>query len=296
MNSFNYLILRSRHSFRLNFLLLLIVLVSSSSCFRKEKQDSQIQSPSVVVKKPAVAISADSLKNEYMEMAIMYHQISGEYKAQCYQAYNFAKILLDKDLADKSIDKNRAVVLDIDETVLDNSPYQAAMVLGNFNYPVKWDEWCNKASAEAVPGVAEFLNYAKMNGVSIYYITNRKDEFKLVTIENLKKLGLPSADVEHVLTRGTELSKESRRVQVLQKHHISLLFGDNLTDFSALFDDKSNKDRIALTDQVRKEFGKKFVVIPNSMYGDWETALYGGKKNLPDSIKKEIRLKSLKGF
>lgn len=203
--------------------------------------------------------------------------------------------MLDKDLADKSIDQHRAVVLDIDETVLDNSPYQAQMVLGNFNYPVKWDEWCKKASAEAIPGALDFLNYAKMNGVSIFYVTNRKDQYKQVTIENLMKLGFPFADEAHVLTRSsTDNSKEGRRSLILQKHHISLLFGDNLADFNAMFDDKSNPERIAAADRLKEDFGKRFIVLPNSMYGDWETALYD--KNMPDSVKQMMRLKALKGF
>lgn len=202
--------------------------------------------------------------------------------------------MLDKDLADKSIDKHRAVVLDIDETVLNNSPYQAEMVLSNFNYPVKWDVWCNKVAAEAVPGSLDFLNYAKMNGVSIFYVTNRKDQFRQVTIENLKNLGFPFADEEHVLTRTSDNSKEGRRTQILQKHHISLLFGDNLADFSAMFDHITNNERIIATDQLKGEFGKRFIVLPNSMYGDWESNLY--EKSQSDSIKRQIRIKSLKGF
>ena len=279
-----------------NYILFIILVSISTSCFRNKQPDLKPQSETIVVQESPATAKKDSLKNEYMEMGILYHQISGEYRAQCYQAYNLGKMLLDKDLADKSIDKNRAVILDIDETVLDNSPYQAKMVLENFNYPVKWDEWCNKASAQAVPGVLDFLNYAKMNGVSIYYITNRKEQFKQATIENLKRLGLPSADADHVLTRTSELSKEGRRTQVLQKHHISLLFGDNLIDFSSFFDNKSINERVDAADKMKNEFGNRFVIIPNSMYGDWESSLYGESKNVPDSIKKAIRLKSLKAF
>lgn len=278
---------------QVNFLLIILILSTSSACYRTNKPDKD-STTTIVKEKPVTTASVDSLRNEYMVMGILYHQISGEYRALCYQAYNFGKILLDKDLADKSIDKHRAIVLDIDETVIDNSAYQAQMVLSSYNYPTRWDEWCNKAAAEAIPGALEFLNYAKMNGVSVFYVTNRKEQYKQVTIENLKKLGFPFADEEHVIMRTAEKSKEGRRADILQKHHISLLFGDNLLDFSAIFDDKTNQEKIDITDQIRAQFGSRMIILPNAMYGEWESDLY--EANLPDSTKRDIRRKLLRGF
>ncbi len=278
---------------QVNFLLIILILSTSSACYRTNKPDKD-STTTIVKEKPVTTASVDSLRNEYMVMGILYHQISGEYRALCYQAYNFGKILLDKDLADKSIDKHRAIVLDIDETVIDNSAYQAQMVLSSYNYPTRWDEWCNKAAAEAIPGALEFLNYAKMNGVSVFYVTNRKEQYKQVTIENLKKLGFPFADEEHVIMRTAEKSKEGRRADILQKHHISLLFGDNLLDFSAIFDDKTNQEKVDITDQIRAQFGSRMIILPNAMYGEWESDLY--EANLPDSTKRDIRRKLLRGF
>jgi len=275
----------------------LILLIAFAGCKRQSPDDKTL---TLEKNKTATELQqqADSTfrKNEYMVLGVLYHQQAAEYRALCYQAYNTGRMMLDKDLADKQVDKHRIIVLDVDETVLDNSPYQAECILKNINYPTRWDEWCQKASAEAVPGSLEFLNYAKGYGVSIFYVTNRKDHLKDVTIKNLQKLGFPNADPEHVITRTTDNSKEGRRKALVEKYHISLLFGDNLGDFSYLFDEKPNAARSAAVDDVKNEFGKRFIVLPNSMYGDWEPNLYGDNIKGSDSLKSVLRLKGLKGF
>lgn len=231
-----------------------------------------------------------------MVLSTLFHQTAAEYRALCYQSFNMGRFMLDADLADKSVDKHRIIVLDIDETVIDNSPFQAKSVLNSTSYPKFWKEWCNLASAEPLPGAIEFLNYARANGVSIFYVTNRKDEFKEVTIQNLQEKGFPHADAEHVITRSAEASKEGRRQALLAKYHISLLFGDNLNDFAEDFEGKDIKSRFAAVDQASKQFGTRFIVLPNAMYGDWEDALYNYNPRLNDSIRFEMRRKALKAF
>lgn len=231
-----------------------------------------------------------------MVLATLFQQTAAEYRALCYQSFNIGRFMLDVDLADKSVDKHRIIVLDIDETVLDNSPFQAKSVLNSTTYPTYWKEWCDAAKAEPLPGAIEFLNYARANGVSIFYVTNRKDNFKEVTIQNLKDKGFPHADAEHVITRSAEASKEGRRQELLAKYHISLLFGDNLNDFAEDFEGKDIKSRSDAVDQVSKKFGTRYIVLPNAMYGDWEDAIYGYNPRASDSIRFEMRRKALKSF
>lgn len=238
----------------------------------------------------------ESVKNEHMTLATLYQQTAAEYRALCYQAFNIGKFMLDADLADKSVDKHRIIVLDVDETVLDNSPFQAKSVLESSSYPANWDKWCNLAKAEPLAGALDFLNYARANGVSIFYVTNRKDYLKDVTIKNLAALGFPHADATHVITRSAEASKEGRRQELLNKYHISLLFGDNLNDFADDFEGRDVKSRINAVDMASNEFGRKFIVLPNAMYGDWENALYGYSPRISDSLKFELRRKALKSF
>jgi len=76
------------------------------------------------------------------------------------------------------------------------------------------------------------------------------------------------------LVRATESSKEARRQTISQKYRIVLLMGDNLNDLSNVFERKSVADRFAEVDKTHELYGRKFIVLPNAMYGDWESAIY----------------------
>ncbi len=105
-------------------------------------------------------------------------------------------------------------------------------------------------------------------------MTNRNEAEKQGTIDNLKQAGFPDVSDETVMVRATESSKEARRLSILQKHRIVLLIGDNLNDLSNVFERKSVADRFAEVDKTREMFGRRFIVLPNAMYGDWESAIY----------------------
>jgi len=273
-----------------------IILTSSCKWFQREEQAVPAGTPT-----EAPAVVQDSafrqmVKNEHMVMATLYQQTAAEYRALCYQAFNIGKVMLDIDLADNSVNKHRIIVLDVDETVLDNSPFQARSVLESTSYPVYWDEWCNIARAEALPGALDFLKYARSNGVSIFYVTNRKDYLKDATVKNLAALGFPHADGEHVITRSAEASKEGRRQELSGKYHISLLFGDNLNDFAEDFEGLAVKPRLEAVDRLAAAFGSRFIILPNAMYGDWENALYGYNTGIDDSTRFQLRRKALRSF
>ena len=169
----------------------------------------------------------------------------------------------------------RAVVVDIDETVLDNSPHQADLIKKRLPFtPTIWTDWVNRRMAKPIPGAVEFLKYASSKGVRVFYVSNRNDAEKQGTIDNLKTVGFPDVSNETVLVRTTESGKEARRQIVSAKHRIVLLMGDNLNDLSNVFERKSVDDRFAEVDKMREMFGRKFVVLPNAMYGDWESAIY----------------------
>ncbi len=183
----------------------------------------------------------------------------------------------------------RAVIVDIDETVLDNSPFEAKMITKNAKFPDDWYEWTKLGKAKALPGSVEFLNYAASKGVDVFYITNRTSEEVEVTIKNLKLLNFPMADTLHILTKIDESSKEKRRKIIAETHRIVLLIGDNLTDFDGIFDKASVERRDFAADSLKNVFGSRFIVIPNAMYGDWEYALYGYNKSIDSKEKEKIR-------
>jgi 5'-nucleotidase (lipoprotein e(P4) family) len=215
---------------------------------------------------------------DHMLLAVDWFQRAGEVKALQYQAYNAAKVELKKILRKKSR-KPRAIIVDVDETVLDNSPYQAKNVLKNEHYPQGWKEWVNMAKAEAIPGSVEFLNYAAKRGVVTFYVTNRKAYALDATYKNLKLRGFP-VKKERILLRTKSSSKEARRQKILKKYNVVMLAGDNLGDFAPEFDHKVYQKRNAQADKEKKMFGHRYIVLPNPMYGAWEGALdkgYWGK-------------------
>ena len=212
--------------------------------------------------------------NDQLLMAVLWTQRSAEFKALCYQTYYLAEKSLRENLKRYKGDKRPAVVLDLDETVLDNSPYEAKSILTGMSYPEGWNEWCNLAQAKAIPGAVEFLLAADKMGVEIFYISNRREILKESTIKNLAALGLPNADSDHVLLRTDTSSKDARRKRVEEKHEILLLVGDNLLDMSTDFEKLPLKDREAKTDEFRKSFGTRYIVMPNAQYGEWLGALF----------------------
>lgn len=244
---------------------------------------------------------AQNADNEYQVGAILWTQTSGEKAALSYQAFTLARMTLDRDLRmNRRGRTRRAVVVDVDETILDNSRYQAMLVQRRQNYESKsWTEWCNRVEATTLPGAVEFLRYAHSRGVKVFYITNRKEIEKEGTAKNLKKLGFPEVTDETLLVRTDKetSSKEPRRQAVAAKYRIVLLMGDNLNDFADVFEKSKTVDsRMEAVEMNKAQFGTRFIVLPNPMYGDWESAIFGYNNKLTEEEKAEKRRKALKGY
>jgi 5'-nucleotidase (lipoprotein e(P4) family) len=249
---------------------------------------------------PATAPQPQSV-SEYQEGAILWTQSSGEVKALCFQAFTLARMMLDRDLRINRLKRmRRAVVVDADETVLDNSRYQATLVKNGQLYSAQsWTEWVNRAEAAAIPGAVEFLRYAASRGVRVFYITNRRQVEKEATAANLKKLGFPDVSDETLLVRTdpNSSSKEPRRQTVSARYRIVLLMGDNLNDFAEVFENsKTVNGRIDAVERNRNQFGTRFIVLPNPMYGDWENAIYEYNLKLTEEEKAAKRKNQLKTY
>jgi 5'-nucleotidase (lipoprotein e(P4) family) len=247
----------------------------------------------------ASAQAQQKADSEYQVGAILWTQTSGEKAALSYQAFTLARMMLDGDLRmNRRSRMRRAVVVDVDETILDNSRHQAMLALTRQNFESKsWTEWCNRAEATALPGAVEFLRYANSRGVRVFYITNRKEVEKEGTAKNLKKLGFPDVNDETLLVRTDKESsaKESRRLAVSARHRIVLLMGDNLNDFADIFEkSKTVEGRMEAVERTRNQFGTRFIVLPNPMYGDWESAIYGYNNKLTEEEKAAKRKAALK--
>lgn len=203
------------------------------------------------------------------------------------QAYEHAMIKLDENLQRirEGVHSNQdtlyirrpcAVIVDIDETVLDNSPYQVnAIRHGRTFDQEEWRAWTDKASAKASPGALAFLRYAKGEGCEIFYVTNRDVDEKLSTLKNLSALGFPFADDQHLLLMEGTSDKTERRARVASTHRVVLLVGDQLRDFDERFKDRTANYGRDAVDAMSDTLSDYFILLPNPMYGTWRDVIQG---------------------
>ena len=248
---------------------------------------------------PAAGQSNDKPLPDQMILPTAWVQSSAEYRALTISIYNMAKVILDMHLAKPSA-KPKAVILDLDETLLDNAPYQAMTVAEQTGYPDGWFDWIDAAQAEATPGGLDFLNYADSKGVAIFYVSNRKNKGEREgpglanTLRNLKALNFPQAEESHVYLRTGPSSKEERRQAIMKDYEVVMIFGDNLKDHSDLFKGGTPEERKAAVDANADKFGITWIVLPNPMYGEWEGAMYGFNWGASQAEKSEMRKAALK--
>jgi 5'-nucleotidase (lipoprotein e(P4) family) len=230
-------------------------------------------------------------------LPILWQQEAAEYRALCYQAFNLAKLRINQ-IPKKIFRKNKlAIITDLDETIMDNSYSTAKLIKEGKEFsPMMWKQWMDQSAATAVPGAVDFLQFAKSKGITIFYISNRDTSAVRSTLLDLQHLNLPNADTAHMLFLTNTSSKEPRRNRVEQSYKVVMLMGDNLNDFMNVFEKKPIAERFAETDKVRNEWGNRFIVLPNSYYGEWENALYNYNNKLTPQEKQDIRLKLLKGY
>ena len=242
-----------------------------------------------------ITLTYDQLRSRENTMGALWYQNAAEVDALYQQGYNVATNKL-KELLKQPTNKPYSIVLDIDETVLSNIPFQVKMVKdGTAFNPKLWDEWVQKAEATPVAGAKEFLQFADKNKVQIYYVSDRTDSQVDATIKNLEAQGLPVQGRDHImLKKEGDKSKEGRRQEVIKHTNLVMLFGDNLVDF-AEFSTKSEADRDKMFEQLKAEFGDKFIVFPNPMYGSWESAVYKGEKKDAKG-QSDARMNALKGY
>jgi len=220
---------------------------------------------------------------------------AAEYKALCEQAYNIAMLRVQQYYNADTSSKPAAIITDIDETFLSTAPYAVQQVFQGKDFDTQsWDEWVNRTNADTLCGALAFFKYAASKGFTVFYITNRDEAVKAATLHNLQKYGFPFADNEHLIVSQGSSSKESRRLAIEKNYDIALLLGDNLGDFSALFDRKSEAERSANVLNNKEEFGKRFIILPNPNYGDWESAIY--QYNYRLSIPQKDSIFKAKGF
>ena len=216
-------------------------------------------------------------------------QTALEHDILCLQAYQLADIRLQQALEDKGWTASTeqqsnyeklppAVILDVDETVLDNSPFQARLVSENVEFTTaKWTAWCQESQAEAMPGAKQFIKQLNQKKVDVFFVTNRDASVKDATIVNLSQaLDIPVSP-EQVLCKNErpewKSSKTARRKYIAQTHRIVLLLGDDFNDFTHI-GKVPTRQRVEKGSLYRPYFGTKWIQLPNPLYGNWEKSIY----------------------
>jgi len=250
------------------------------------------------------ALAQDAVPENDLLNATLWVSNAVEYKANTLAMYQLAKIRLDEALADKDWtaateqtgayqDLPPAIILDADETVIDNGGYESWLIAAGTSYSSKtYAEWVKAMDAKAVPGAVEFTKYADSKGVKVFYVTNRKADQEEATRKNMEALGFPmGGNVDTFLMQGEKDdwtgAKGTRRAFIAKDYRVLLLLGDNYGDFS---DDAggSEAERLASLQKNMAHIGHDWIFIANPEYGSFESAAFGGDwSKSPDQRRQE---------
>jgi 5'-nucleotidase (lipoprotein e(P4) family) len=227
-----------------------------------------------------------------MLLATLWMQRSVEYKANALSVYALAKIRLDEALADKNwtaapIEQKGAyqalppaVILDLDETVLDNSLYEVWLMKNDHSFSAQsWNAFVATQTSLPIPGAVEFAKYADSKGVKVFYITNRGVEVEADTRQNMDRYGFPmGGNVDTFLMQGEKpdwaSAKGTRRTVITTGYRVLLNIGDNFGDFDDSYRSSEN-DRLKAFEANRERWGREWLMLPNPSYGSFESAIFG---------------------
>ncbi|MBT0625971.1 acid phosphatase [Pseudomonas fluorescens] len=244
--------------------------------------------------------------------AVLWTQTSIEHELIYRQLFANATRQLDVALADPTWDalpfppRNLtglppAVVVDIDETLLDNVPLNARDIINNQVYSYdRWNNWVDQAKAQALPGAVAFLQAAEQKGIKVYYLTNREHSQVAATVANLRLRGFPVDSDEQVLAASTPTGhcesagygKNCRRQWVANHARVLLMAGDSLGDFVQAEHNTLADQRKAVAPYVNW-LGQRWFLLPNPSYGNWYSAPYGDDEKLPFERKRQLKQQAL---
>ena len=296
------------HPASLRTLALLTAALALAGC--RSLPDTGTGAPPASTATPAVP--ADDNLN-----AVLWLQRSMEYRALSETVFRAAAERLDAALADPSWDAlvpaeravagdasrlPPAIILDIDETVLDNSAYQARLVVDGGEFAdAAWDAWVEERRAIPVPGAVELTRAAADKGITVFYISNRRATSADATLANLRSQGLPVQHDEVFLGLGMEVpgceqagsGKTCRRQLVGRGHRVLMQFGDQLGDFVQATAN-TPASHAALHAEYRDWFGARWWVLPNPTYGAWEPAQFDNSWSLPREERRARKREALR--
>lgn len=180
-----------------------------------------------------------------------------------------------------------AVIVDVDETILDNSPMNGALMHNPTQFSCLWNSWVAQYRADFLAGAECFVGRAEAAGVDVFFVTNRNSDAEAYTIQDLRPLVVTP---DRILTVGEEdphatdraekiwtKEKSARRSAIARSHWIIALVGDDLADFLPSVREKVTPEKRvqAMRDNLDR-FGDQWFLLPNPAYGSWEEAVTAG--------------------
>ncbi len=235
-----------------------------------------------------------SLSPSYpISSAVLWTQNSAEYRLITSYLYQEAEKNIDRFSTN---DEPWVVIMDVDETLLDNSEYNRRRDQSGLGYTSEsWADWVKEEAADEIPGAKKFVTKVLESGGHIALITNRNRSLDQYTWNNLQALGFPlTRDNTCILGRSEEDiqsvdGKEFINDKDLRRTHISngnatacwekapsaksgwnrnlsivMQIGDNIKDFA-----NTTQENVDLNEFLKRQ-GKDILILPNAMYGSWD--------------------------
>ncbi len=266
---------------------------------------------------PAIACAQERDTHEWLN-GILWIQTSAEYKILAEQTYRQAWSQIEDKLSkvragygvpsaaleQPGLNTNAlpyAVVLDIDETVLDNSPMSGRLIETRAGYTTdNWNKWVEKEAAAFIPGAEAFVNKLRASNVEVIFITNRMKTEEAHTIIDLRPIVvtddkiLTSEEKPEPSGQPWPSEKSTRREYVATKYWIIGMVGDDLADFIPKIKTMPPDQRVVEASKYQDRFGDRWFLLPNPVYGSWETVLYNRSDN--DKKQLEDKMKYIKSY
>ena len=261
-----------------------------------------------------VAGKAANAPNDNLN-AVAWMQTSVEFRLIAGQTWRGALVQLDRaiktpgwdaltkeDRASSPKGLPPAIIVDVDETMLDNSPYQARLIRDGQSYnEATWAEWVKEEAAKPVPGALEFARAASARGVKIFYLSNRAEDLGDATLRNLRKAGFPVKDASQFLGLGRVVDgcesegseKGCRRQLVGRKHRVLMQFGDQIGDMVTVVANTQDGREQAVRPYLGW-VGERWFVLPNPSYGSWEPALFNNSWSQPENERRQQKIDALR--
>nr|WP_312968665.1 5'-nucleotidase, lipoprotein e(P4) family [Brucella intermedia] len=228
--------------------------------------------------------------------AINWMQLSGEYDALAYQAFNGARRAF--DAAEPAKGRKKAVIVDLDETMIDNTAYAGWRVRQGVPFTEEtWARWMAAGQARPIAGAVEFARHVNANGGTMFYVTNRDARSFQSTAANIEKLGFPGVSAKTLLLNSGQSNKQERFDSIkAEGYDVVIYMGDNLNDFGTAAFHKNNQQRRAFVEANREAFGTKFFMLPNPSYGDWVSGMAQDYYKQSPQRQLEIKRKSIRSW